>query len=129
MNLTLALVFVLLSSPVFAQTVEGTLDLSALGWGALDAPESIETDGDFATREWLIRSLDTNRLRVAAERPSGLCAGPWFSPRAHPFAQVWTERIGLVHKLLVRSSIGANVVTVIALDTPTCERLTAGASR
>jgi hypothetical protein len=105
-----------------AQTVESTLNLSSLGWGNLDTPRSIETDGDFSTREWLISSADTGLWRVVAERAGGICAGPWFNPLngANPFGTVLdVQRVGLVHKLLVRT-LGQNVVTVIRLDTPGC---------
>ncbi len=115
-----ALVLVLvLSVPVAAQTVETTLELSSLGWGLLDTPHSVETDGDLATREWLIRSLETNRFRVVAERDGRLCVGAWFAPMPTLFGSAALQRIGLLHKLVARTFSGT--FTVVSLDTPACE--------
>lgn len=123
MRAILALAFAsLMLVSASAQTVESTLDLSALGWGGLDTPEPIETDGDFTTREWLIRSYETNLFRVVAELGEGLCAGPWFQPKSHPFSPVALRRVGLTHVLLVRE-VGRDVVTIVRLETPACPRV------
>lgn len=112
-----AVVLTVSSVVVSAQTVESTIDLSALGWGTIDVLEPVETDGDLATREWLIRSMEINQYRVIAERPSGLCAGAWFDPRTKPFSAISVKRVGLLHKILVRDG---TLVTVKALLTPSC---------
>lgn len=120
MRAILALAFAsLMLVPASAQTVESTLDLSALGWGGIDTPEPIETDGDFTTREWLIRSYETNLFRVVAERGGTICAGPWFNPKPHMFAPVALRRLGVTHVLLVRA-VAQEVVTIVRLDTPSC---------
>lgn len=116
-----AVVIVVVSSAAHAQTRESVIDLSALGWGTLEIPEPIETDGDLATREWLIRSTDTSRFRVVAERAGTLCAGAWFNPQPHTLTHVSLRRVGVVHKLLVRDTWnGANAVTIVSLNTPAC---------
>lgn len=121
MRYTFLLTLLLAAVPASAQTVESKIDLSSLGMGRIDMPEPIETDGDFTTREWLIRSLETNQFRVVVERDGQACAGEWFDPRPHPFASVAVRRVGVVHKLLVRFSLsGSDAVTVVALDTPVC---------
>lgn len=104
------------------------MDLAGLGWGALDVPQSIETDGDLNTREWLIRPAVDNWVpmyRVVAERNGAACAGPWFtvpSADATPTflgTRLTVQRVGLVHKLVVRR-MGSDLVSVVALDTPVC---------
>lgn len=104
---------------VSAQTIDRVLDLSALGWGRLESPKGIDTDGNPATIEWLIQSLDTFQYRVVAERNGGICAGPWFSAGGNLFQVTHLEKVGPVHKLLV-SVMGANQITQIALLTPSC---------
>ena len=122
MRAALALLLVLTSSPAFAQTLESTIDLSSLGWGQLDMPLSVETDGDLSTREWLVRSIETNKLIVLAERDGRLCAGDWFVIGKHPFVAMSLQRVGLVHKLFVRDPFAATrEVKVLALITPTCQ--------
>lgn len=117
MRVFIAFAFALSTSPVFAQTVEAVLDLSALGWGAVNMPDPIETDGDFSTREWLVQSATTGELRVVAERNGVLCTGTWFRPSSHIFITVALRRVGVVHKLLVRDRDNTRIV---ALDTPDC---------
>lgn len=128
MRYTLLVALLLMAAPAGAQTVEATLDLTALGWGELDTPQSIETDGDLSTREWLIRPVvnaGVPMFRIVAERDGRACAGPWFnangSDAAFSFLTTLTsvQRVGLVHKLVVRQ-MGSSVVTVLALDTPVC---------
>lgn len=104
---------------VSAQTVDRVIDLTALNWGRLEIPMGIETDGNPATIEWLVQSLDTRQYRVVAERNGGICAGPWFAVNVDLFQAVRLEKVGPVHKLLV-AVMGANQITQIALLTPSC---------
>lgn len=121
MRLIFAALVIAVASNVSAQTVESTIDLSSLGWGALDMPEPIETDGDLSTAEWLIRSQVTNRFRVVAVRSGRLCAGAWFDPRPHPLVQVAVRRVGMLHKLLIRDTYaGSDAVNIVTLITPSC---------
>lgn len=122
MRLLCAALFVLLVSPVSAQTVESSIPLNTLGWGAIDLPVSVETDGDFSTREWLIRRANffAAEFRVVAERDGKVCAGPWFTPPVSSFSTVDIQRIGVVHKIVAKSA-GSDVVYVVSLDTPICE--------
>ncbi len=124
MRLAFAFVLALCAAPASAQTVESSIEMDALGWGQLDLPVSVETDGDLATREWLVRRVHIFRapeFRIVAERGGAACAGPWFNaPAADLFTTVAIQRVGLVHKLVTRDK-GASVVHVVALDTPVCE--------
>jgi len=120
--LTVACAFVLSATVLAAQTIESTLDLSALGWGPIETPIAVETDGDLTSREWLIAHTHTGQWRIVAERPGRLCVGQWFSPLfgGTPFdtiAQV--QRVGMIHKVVIRR-IGSDVVTMVRLDTPAC---------
>lgn len=112
-------VAVLLFVPVSAQTVDRVIDLGSLGWGRLEVPKGIETDGNPATTEWLVQSLDTYAYRVVAERNGGICAGPWFQAGTTLFQAVRLEKVGPTHKLLV-TTMGAAQITQIALLTPSC---------
>ena len=118
---SLLVLFVLAASPVFAQTIERSIDLLAFGWGPLDTPISVETDGDFSTSEWLVKTVDgTNRYRVVAERNGAICVGAWFTPSPSPFSAVSLQRVGVTHKLVVRP-YGGTTVTLLSLDTPVCQ--------
>ena len=108
----------LLSVTSLAQTKEGTNELSGFGWGRINPPISVETDGDLGTREWLIHSLDTGAYRVVVERGAGgPCVGPWFTV-THPlqFGLVSVQRVGIVHKLFVYYPNGT--LDRFSLDTP-----------
>lgn len=118
---------ILLAGPVSGQTIDFTIDLSALGWGELDTPEAIETDGDSSTREWLIRPLNQThpdpQFRVVAIRGAAICASAWFSvtptPSTNLFLHTAVERVGTVDKLLVRQGASQRV-DFINLNTPQC---------
>jgi hypothetical protein len=91
--MTLRVLVVLLAvsslASLHAQGPVIAVDLSGLGMGVLTLPEAIETDGDPRTREWLVHRVFSPLFRVVAERPGGLCAGPWFD------ASGWTvQRLG-----------------------------------
>lgn len=115
-------VFVLaLAVPAAAQTMGASIDLASFGWGNLDTPVGIETDGNPYTVEWLIRSLDNpGQVRVVAVRGSGICAGPWFNPTAVMFSGATITRVGNVDKILVRT-YGSTVVQSFDLNTPACQ--------
>lgn len=120
-TLIAALFVCALSAPFAAQTVEFSVDLSALGWGPLSIPQKINTDGDADTREYLVRSLRTNQYRVLAvrpEQPGGLCVGDWFSAADHWMAVVEVQTAGAYSTLMVRDRFGKD--TEIRLDTPIC---------
>ncbi len=120
-------VFMMLTVPAHAQTVETIIDLDVLGWGELDLPKAVDTDGDTDTREWLVRPLSQwsgqPMYRVAAIRDGRVCAGPWFHVAPDPtlplFVDVSLQLVGRTHKLVIRQ--GANPkVTIMTLDTPSC---------
>lgn len=115
-----AVVLVISSTVARAQTVEAALNIAALGWGDLRTPESIEIDGDFATREWLIRR--DNEMRVVAERTDGRapCAGAWFIPALGWLDKVSVQRVGVTHRLVVQAYPYDEVV-IVRLDMPVCE--------
>lgn len=120
MRLAVIAVFVLFASSASAQTVEAVIDLNALGWGPVTGPQSVETDGDLTTFEWLVRRLFTNQMRVVAERGDGICAGPWFDPAAGDAQTIVTvQRRGLTHILVVAPPRGQALI--VSLDTPVCE--------
>jgi hypothetical protein len=128
MRYTLLIAFLLAAVPAQAQTIESVFDLSVLGWGALDTPQSVETDGDPDTREWLVRPVSQvgrPLFRVVTERGGLLCAGDWFNANGpeskfmYPLTLVTVQRVGRFDKLVVRQN-GSSVVTVVALDTPVC---------
>ena len=115
------LVLVFSASTASAQTVEATLDMTALGWGPLSLPQLVETDGDLSTTEWLLTRPSTtrilaNEMRVVAERNGTLCAGEWFA--AVPIGALSSvQRRGLTHVLVVKDGTSAKIVR---LDTPVC---------
>lgn len=120
MKLTAAFVLALVTATAAAaQTTSSPIDLAAFGWGNLDTPQGIETDGNTATVELLFRNLDTGMYRVVALRGSAVCAGAWFNPVSAPFSSATLTQIGPVHKLLVRV-YGSAVLTMVSLDTPAC---------
>lgn len=109
-----------LAVPAAAQTLGPSMDLAAFGWGNLDTPQGIETDGNPATVELLIKSLDTpGQVRVVALRNGGFCAGPWFTPATALFSNGTVTRIGNVDKILVRT-YGSPIVQSVDLNTPVC---------
>jgi hypothetical protein len=123
-----------LSSSVFAQTVERTIDLGALGWGQVQV-QAVETDGDPATEEWLVFQLTWQKLpndnwrrfdlwRVVAVRDNGPCVGDWFDPRPPNDDGVRVEiaRRGSVDKLLMHQTepSGAQRLYIVGLTTPEC---------
>ena len=113
------LVLVFSASTASAQTVEATLDMSALGWGPLALPQSIETDGDLNTFEWLLKratwTVMLPEVRIVAERDGGTCSGPWFTL---PSAAWSVQRRGLIHIIVAQD---AQDVKIIRLDTPVCD--------
>jgi hypothetical protein len=115
----MACALVVAAATASAQTVERVIDLGGLGWGRLEVPTGIDTDGNPQTVEWLIQSLDTYQYRVVAERNGAICAGPWFAAGTSLFQAVRLEKVGPTHKLLV-TTMGAATVTQIALLTPAC---------
>ena len=119
---TLALVFALVAVPAFAQSQRTTIDLSAFGWGTVEA-FPVDTDGVPFTEEWAIRSFDTNQWRVVAVRPEGLCVGAWFavSDGSNPFIGTQLVRVGATDKLKVSTGVYSQVFTLVSLDTPPCE--------
>lgn len=129
MRYTLLAVFLFVTAPAGAQTVESTFDLDLLGWGALEPPQAVETDGDVDTREWLIRPAfqagAAPLFRVVTERNGALCAGDWFNANGpeskftYPLTVVSVQRVGRLDKLVVRQT-GGTVVRIVALDTPVC---------
>lgn len=124
MRLALAVVLALIAAPASAQTVEAAADLTELGWSALGLPLSVETDGNFDTREWLIHRNGLNggkpEYRVVVTHHEQPCAGDWFTLPVSRFATVSIQRIGVIHKIVTREA-GADTVYVVALDTPVCE--------
>jgi len=112
----MAMVVVVAGATMAAQTVESVIDLTSFGWGPLTVPQSIETDGDFATREWLVRRAFSPEMRVVAERGGTACAGPWFTPTTNGTTSV--QRVGVIHKLITQLPDGR--VEVTALLTPSC---------
>lgn len=120
------------ASAASAQRLERTIDLSALGWGHLEEPVDIDTDGNPATNEWLLVRLpqsfsDVNvvltEYQVVAERPSGLCVSGWFSVSAKPFGtKVRVIQRGGISKLQVFEGawFGIRPVSIWSLDTPPC---------
>lgn len=121
--LALAVLFVCSPASAPAQTVERTIDLSALGWGTIEATPA-ETDGNTQTEEWVAHSYDTNQWRVVAVRPEGLCAGPWFLPPGvgtNPFIGVEIITVAGRSKLKVSGGVYAQTFTLIALSTPDCQ--------
>lgn len=113
---------------VSAQTVEWTAALDGLGWGNISA-QSVETDGDPLTREFLVEQIDPmgdlfpHRLRVVAVRPSKVCPGPWFTvertlPPFHLKRRDARDIIEVPGRLVLPF---VNIpVTIIRLDTPPC---------
>lgn len=106
------------AQPAVQPTV--SLDLALAGLGPLGDVRSIETDGNPRTREWLVSPIDTSHedertiWRVVAERPTGLCVGPWMD------ATGWRiERIGHVD-WLTRVDTDAQRLDGVRLDTPAC---------
>jgi len=122
MKITSAALFVLaMTVTASAQTVEMTVDLNAeFGVGVVDRLESIDTDGDASTVEWLIHSNRTDEFMVIAVRPTGACLGPWFlaTAWAFDFSNVYVQKVGSVSKLVTRTWLGP--VRVVSLDTPAC---------
>lgn len=116
--LLVALALVALAPPVEvqAQTVEKSINLAALG--AVSNPELVETDGNLATVEWLIRHNDGANVRIIAERNGGYCMGPWFAPRTSLWQTMTVQRQGVLSKLVLWAANG--VLTVVGLTTPTC---------
>lgn len=123
MRLALVIVFVLGAASASAQTVEATLNPLSLGLGYIEVPQSIETDGNDATQEWLVKSTATGEFRVLAVLADGrLCKGEWFPGRAAAgwFAPPELQKVGGVHKLISRDALNGTIV-VTSLDTPVCE--------
>ena len=111
--------FVLSASVVTVGQTRERIDLSSLGFGAIEVPQAIDTDGWPFTQEWLIASTDQPWLRrVVAERSPGLCIGPWFSLADAENETRWVlmTRYGL--SVLVRLS--DRNLDIVSLDTPTC---------
>jgi hypothetical protein len=142
-RLLIAAALVLFALPCSAQTVELAVDLASLGVGAIDA-EPIETDGDQATREWLIYGTvselapdndpdvfgnigepathSTPRWYVLAVRSGGHCLGSGFDPRAYGlFPRV--AIVSGVNKLIAVDHTGGQpgIFRVVSLDTPVCQ--------
>lgn len=117
----------LLAVPVYGQTVESVVDLSALGWGELSMPRAIETDGDLSTREWLVTPLVQTYpdplFRVVALRDGAICASAWFSVTPEPnvprYVEASVQRVGAVDKLVVRQG-ASPLIYLVALETPHC---------
>jgi hypothetical protein len=125
-----AVAFSLFAVPATAQTVERTIDLSALGWGKLTKPLPVDTDGNPATREWVVQSadFDNGRLghwRVITERAEGLCVGDWFDPRRTPSSSAHLVTEDGRDKLIVSHGSILSFGTdgrydIVRLDTPRC---------
>jgi hypothetical protein len=121
-----------LSSSAFAQTVERTIDVTAMGWGPVQV-HAVETDGDPTTEEWLVSQLPWQWLdgrwhrfdlyRVVAVRDNAPCIGDWFDPRPPSNASVLVDvaRRGAVDKLLMHDFMdGTYRLHVVSLTTPQC---------
>lgn len=117
--LKIAALVLMFAAPVAAQTVEARLDLDTLGWGRIDTPRAVNTDGSELTVEWLIRSSVTGMYRVVATNGASLCAGEWFSATAG-VATVSVQHVGNVDKLVVAPVFGGPIM-VVGLDTPRCQ--------
>lgn len=104
-----------------AQTVARVVDLTSLSLGLLDTLVPVETDGDLATKEWLVYRVAAGTYQVIAERAPAVCFGtPFRVSRGSVFAAPVTPvRVGLVHKLHVRDGV-AQTLTEVNLDTPPC---------
>lgn len=123
MRMLTVCVLVLFAAPASAQTVEAVLDPLSLGVGAIEVPQAVETDGNEATQEWLIKSVMTLDYRVIAVAADGrLCMGDWFPARTVPgwFMPPTVQKIGNVHKLVTRDMI-SGLITVVGLTTPQCD--------
>jgi hypothetical protein len=132
--IALVVALLALSSPAFAQTVERTIDVSAMGWGPVQV-HAVETDGDPATEEWLVFQLTWQKpaedkwrrfdlYRVVAVRDGGPCIGDWFDPLPpnSDGIQVTIARRGSVDKLLMHDFAGGTYrLHVVGLTTPVCE--------
>lgn len=120
---TLVLVLAL-ATPAVAQTVTSVINLDDLGWGPLETPRPIDTDGSPFTTEWLVQSIATRAFRVVALRNGSVCAGDWFSPRdlafGHPFTSSTVQRLGMTDHMLI-TSVGNPRVVVVRLNTPDCD--------
>lgn len=122
-RLILAAAFALLASSASAQTVEATINPLALGFGYIEVPQAVETDGNEATQEWLLKSTTTGEYRVIAVSAEGrMCSGGWFPGRTAVgwFAPPELQKVGGVHKLISRDALNGTIV-VTKLDTPVCE--------
>ena len=83
---TFALVFVLVAAPVFGQQLIRHVDLSAFGWGTIEATW-VDIDANPDTEEWAVFSWDRGQWRVVSVRNGQFCAGPWFHVGpSYPFA-------------------------------------------
>ncbi len=123
MRLVAVLVLTLVSSSAFAQSVIRQIDISALGWGQVDA-RPIETDGNPTTEEWLVQARTLPglpvRFRVVAVRHT-LCVSDWFTPDVQGRPLILDTMRG--QSVLIAQGVtvlGSLPIVVIALDTPAC---------
>lgn len=116
----LTVAMAVLGATLSAQTREAVVSAASLQLGPGEIPQAVETDGDFSTTEWLIRKAFTMQFRVIAiQRDGHACMGAWFTPTTDIFPTITVQRVGLVHKLLIRESASDHIV-LIALNTPAC---------
>lgn len=126
---TISLVaFLLLPIHAAAQTTALLVDLSTLGWGTI-AAESIDTDGDDATREFLVEqigpfqfNLGERTYRVVAVR-GGLCLSDWFTVRTGPEKPLLKRVAG--HAILevqgrFAGAFANQPLINVTLETPAC---------
>ncbi len=119
-RLVMAAMVVALGASVAAQTQEASIPASALQLNAGELPQAVETDGDFSTSEWLVRRLFAPQYRVIAiQRDGRICLGAWFTPTIDSAPSITVQRVGIVHKLLIREFTSDQLV-VVSLDTPKC---------
>lgn len=123
MRFALVAVFALFAASAQGQTVEATLNPLSLGLGFIEVPQAVETDGNEATQEWLLKSTTTGEYQVLAVLADGrLCKGEWFPGRTAVgwFAPPELQKVGGVHKLISRDALNGTIV-VTKLETPVCQ--------
>lgn len=125
MRIALAAVFALAAVSASAQTIVAVFDLTKFDRGAIvGTPRAIDTDGDPATTEWLVRYEDASVTSILPTYASAVvrtapdyCVGLSFLGGNEAAPNVVPQLANGVHTLHVRSE---NILTVLSLDTPVC---------
>ena len=107
-----------------AQTVEGTFDLSVLGWAGDTEAKAITVPWGVGKKVWALRLVDIDliaaswriRWRAAVLQPDGsLCLGTWFTVPDAPYQ--WEVEAG---ESKLRIELGRQRFTLIRFDRPAC---------